>query len=90
MKKVVAILFFVYTRPMFNSDEGKVKMKLGLTKEGYAEYVWTTPDRYEITQSQVEDIRDIVKEATGTTMSHKDILRMVDLFKSFSNDDFKV
>ena len=65
-------------------------MKLGITKEGYAEYVWTTPDRYEITQSQVEDIRNLVKEATGTNMSHKDILRMVDLFKSMATDDFKV
>ena len=65
-------------------------MKLGISKEGYAEYVWTTPDRYEITQSQVEDIRNLVKEATGTNMSHKDILRMVDLFKSMATDDFKV
>jgi len=65
-------------------------MKLGISKEGYAEYVWTTPDRYEITQSQIEDIRDLVKEATGTNMSHKDILRMVDLFKSMATDDFKV
>jgi hypothetical protein len=65
-------------------------MKLGIDKEGYAEYVWTTPDRYEITQSQVEDIRDIVKEATGIVMPHKDILRMVDLFKSFANNDFPV
>jgi hypothetical protein len=65
-------------------------MKLGIDKEGYAEYVWTTPDRYEITQSQVEDIRDIVKEATGKTMPLKDILRMVDIFKSFANNDFSV
>ena len=65
-------------------------MKLGIDKEGYAEYVWTTQDRYEITQSQVEDIRDIVKEATGETMSHKDILRMVDIFKSFATNDFPV
>ena len=65
-------------------------MKLGIDKEGYAEYVWITPDRYEITQSQVEDIRNIVKEATGTDMLFKDILRMVDLFKSFQSDDFKV
>ena len=65
-------------------------MKLGITKEGYAEYVWTTQDNYEITQSQVEDIRDIVKEATGTDMQLKDVLRMVDLFKSFEQDDFKV
>jgi hypothetical protein len=65
-------------------------MKLGINKEGYAEYVWTTPDRYEITQSQVEDIRDIVKEATGKTMPLKDILRMVDIFKSFANNDFPV
>ena len=67
-----------------------MKMKLGITKEGYAEYVWTTLDGYEITQSQVEDIRSIVKEATGKDFSHKDVLRMVDLFKSFANDDFKV
>ena len=65
-------------------------MKLGITKEGYADYVWTTPDRYEITQSQVEDIRDIVKEATGKNMPFNDVLRMVDLFKSFAFDDFKV
>jgi len=65
-------------------------MKLGITKEGYADYVWTTPDRYEITQSQVEDIRDIVKEATGKNMPFNDVLRMVDLFKSFQSDDFKV
>ena len=65
-------------------------MKLGINKEGYAEYVWTTPDRYEITQSQVEDIRDIVKEATGKTMPLKDILRMVDIFKSFATNDFPV
>jgi hypothetical protein len=65
-------------------------MKLGIDKEGYAEYVWTTPDRYEITQSQVEDIRDIVKEATGKSMPLKDILRMVDIFKSFANNDFPV
>jgi hypothetical protein len=65
-------------------------MKLGIDKEGYAEYVWTTPDRYEITQSQVEDIRDIVKEATGKTMPLKDILRMVDIFKSFATNDFPV
>ena len=65
-------------------------MKLGITKEGYAEYVWTTPDNYEITQFQVEEIRDIVKEATGTVMPFKDVLRMVDLFKSFAQDDFKV
>jgi hypothetical protein len=65
-------------------------MNLGIDKEGYAEYVWTTPDRYEITQSQVEDIRDIVKEATGKTMPLKDILRMVDIFKSFANNDFPV
>ena len=61
-------------------------MKLGITKEGYAEYVWTTPDHYEITQSQVEDIRDIVKDATGKIMLFKDILRMVDIFKSFESD----
>ena len=61
-------------------------MKLGINKEGYAEYVWTTPDRYEITTSQVEDIRDIVKEATGKSMSFEDILRMVDIFKSFESD----
>jgi hypothetical protein len=65
-------------------------MSIGIDKEGYAEYVWTTPDRYEITQSQVEDIRDIVKEATGKTMPLKDILRMVDIFKSFANNDFPV
>ena len=65
-------------------------MKLGINKEGYADYVWTTPDRYEITQSQVEDIRDIVKEATGKNMPFNDVLRMVDLFKSFQSDDFKV
>ena len=65
-------------------------MKLGINAQGYATYVWTTPDRYEITQSQVDDIRDIVKEATGKTMLHKDILRMVDIFKSFEQDDFKV
>lgn len=65
-------------------------MKLGIDKEGYAEYVWVTPDRYEITQSQVEEIRDIVKEATGTTMTYKDILRMVDIFKSFATNDFPV
>jgi hypothetical protein len=64
-------------------------MKLGISKEGYADYVWTTPDRYEITQSQVEDIRSIVKDATGTDMPFKDVLRMVDLFKSFAKDDFK-
>jgi len=66
------------------------KMKLGINKEGYADYVWTTPNRYEITQSQVEDIRDIVKEATGKNMPFNDVLRMVDLFKSFQSDDFKV
>jgi hypothetical protein len=65
-------------------------MKLGITKEGYAEYVWTTQDNYEITQSQCEDIRNIVKEATGIDMPHKDVLRMVDLFKSLEQDDFKV
>jgi len=65
-------------------------MKLGITKEGYAEYVWTTQDGYEITQSQVEDIRNIVEESTGTVMLFKDVLRMVDLFKSFAQDDFKV
>jgi hypothetical protein len=64
-------------------------MKLGINKEGYAEYVWTTPDNYEITTSQVEDIRNIVKESTGKSMSFEDILRMVDLFKSFESDDFK-
>jgi hypothetical protein len=63
-------------------------MKLGINKEGYAEYVWVTPDNYEITTSQVEDIRNIVKEATGKGMSFEDILRMVDLFKSFEHDDF--
>ena len=61
-------------------------MKLGITKEGYAEYVWTTPDRYEVTTSQVEDIRDIVKDATGKIMSFEDILRLVDIFKSFESD----
>ena len=65
-------------------------MKLGITKEGYAEYVWSTPDGYEITESQVDDIRDIIKDATGKNMPHKDLLRMVDLFKSFEQDDFKV
>ena len=65
-------------------------MKLGITKEGYAEYVWSTPDGYEITESQVDDIRDIIKDATGKIMPHKDLLRMVDLFKSFEQDDFKV
>ena len=65
-------------------------MKLGISKEGYAEYVWTTPDRYEITQSQVEEIRDIVKDATGKVMPFNDVLRMVDLFKRFEQDDFKV
>ena len=60
-------------------------MRLSTNKEGYAEYVWTTPDRYEITTSQVEDIRDIVKEATGKSMSFEDILRMVDIFKSFED-----
>jgi hypothetical protein len=61
-------------------------MKLGITKEGYGEYVWTTPDRYEVTTSQVEDIGDIVKDATGKIMSFEDILRMVDIFKSFESD----
>ena len=65
-------------------------MKLGINKEGYAEYIWTTPDCYEITTSQVEDIRDLVKGATGKSMSFEDILRMVDLFKSMSTEDFKV
>jgi hypothetical protein len=65
-------------------------MKLGITKEGYAEYVWTTPDNYEITTSQVEDIRDIVKDATGKELSFETILRMVDLFKSFETNDFPV
>ena len=65
-------------------------MKLGINKEGYAEYVWTTPDCYEITQSQVEDIRIIVKDATGINMPFSDVLRMVDLFKSFATNDFKV
>jgi len=65
-------------------------MKLGISKEGYADYVWTTQDGYEITQSQVEDIRSIVKDATGTDMPFKDVLRMVDLFKSFATDDFRV
>jgi hypothetical protein len=65
-------------------------MKQGINKEGYAEYVLTTPDGYEITQSQVEDIRNIVKESTGKTMLFKDVLRMVNLFKSFAIDDFKV
>ena len=65
-------------------------MKLGINKEGYAEYIWTTPDRYEITTSQVEDIRDLVKGATGKSMSFEDILRMVDLFKSMSEEDFRV
>jgi hypothetical protein len=66
------------------------KMKLGITKEGYADYVWTTPDNYEITQSQVEEIREIVKNATGQNMLFKDVLRMVDLFKRFEQDDFPV
>jgi hypothetical protein len=66
------------------------KMKLGITKEGYADYVWTTPDNYEITQSQVEEIREIVKDATGQNMLFKDVLRMVDLFKRFEQDDFPV
>ena len=65
-------------------------MKLGINKEGYAEYIWTTPDNYEITTSQVEEIRDLVKGATGTSMSFEDILRMVDLFKSMSTEDFRV
>ena len=65
-------------------------MKLGITKEGYADYVWTTPDSYEITQSQVEEIRNIVKDATGKDMPFNDVLRMVDLFKRFEQDDFKV
>jgi hypothetical protein len=65
-------------------------MKLGINKEGYAEYIWTTPDNYEITTSQVEEIRDLVKGATGKSMSFEDILRMVDLFKSMSTEDFKV
>jgi len=57
---------------------------------GYATYVWTTPDRYEITQSQVDDIRNIVKEATGKQMNINDVLRMVDIFKSFADNDFPV
>jgi hypothetical protein len=65
-------------------------MKLGITKEGYADYVWTTPDNYEITQSQVEEIRNIVKDATGKDMPFHDVCRMVDLFKRFEQDDFKV
>ena len=65
-------------------------MKLGINKEGYVDYVWTTPDGYEITQSQAEDIRSIVKDATGKNLPHKDVLRMVDLFKSMATDDFKV
>jgi hypothetical protein len=65
-------------------------MKLGITKEGYADYVWTTLDGYEITQSQVEEIRSIVQEATGKNLPFEDVLRMVDLFKRFSTDDFKV
>jgi len=65
-------------------------MKLGINKEGYAEYIWTTPANYEITTSQVEDIRDLVKNSTGKSMSFEDILKMVDLFKSFAQDDFKV
>lgn len=65
-------------------------MRLGINKEGYSEYVWTTPNNYEITTSQVEDIRDIVKEATGKELSFETILRMVDLFKSFADNDFPV
>jgi hypothetical protein len=65
-------------------------MKLGITKEGYADYVWTTLDGYEITQSQVEEIRSIVQESTGKNLPFKDALRMVDLFKRFTTDDFKV
>jgi hypothetical protein len=65
-------------------------MKLGITKEGYAEHVWSTPNGYEITESQVDDIRSIISDATGKTMPHKNILRMVDIFKSFAQDDFKV
>jgi hypothetical protein len=64
-------------------------MKLGINKEGYAEYVWTTPDCYEITTSQVEDIRSLVKAETGQQLSFESILRMVDLFKSFESDDFQ-
>jgi predicted solute-binding protein len=58
-------------------------MRLGINKEGNQEYFWTTPNNYEITTSHVEEIRRIVKEATGTTLSFEDVLRMVDLFKSF-------
>ena len=65
-------------------------MKLGIEKEGYADHVWVTLDGYEITQSQVEEIRSIVKEATGKNLPFEDALRMVDLFKRFSTDDFKV
>jgi hypothetical protein len=65
-------------------------MKLGITKEGYAEYVWSTPDGYEITTSQVEDIRDLVKDSTGKSMSFEDILKLTDLFKSFATNDFPV
>ena len=65
-------------------------MKLGINAQGYATYVWTTLDGYEITQSQVDDIRDLVKQATGKEMYINDVLRMVDIFKSFATDDFKV
>jgi hypothetical protein len=43
-------------------------------------------DHYEITQSQVEEIRDIVKDATGKDMPFNDVLRMVDLFKRFEQE----
>lgn len=65
-------------------------MKTENNAMGYTTYVWTTPDRYEITQSQVDDIRDIVKEATGKQLNINDVLRMVDIFKSFANNDFPV
>ncbi len=61
-------------------------MRLIANKDGeFVEYMWTTPNNYEISTSQVEEVRAIVKEEIGEELSFETILRMVDIFKSFEN-----
>ena len=57
-------------------------MRLGINKDGAQEYFWTTPDNYEITTTQVEAIRSLFKEASGTELDFFQVLRVVDLVKS--------
>ena len=56
-------------------------MRLGTNKNGQTEYFWSTPNNYELSTTQINEIRKIIKDETNTELGFHEILRLVDLFK---------